>query len=312
MKKSGSSIVIFVVLAQLLWLGAHFLLSKNELDRAPRISVKAVCNGSDIRPMPVRKSYAPDDPFFGKSLWWDAMNEKIHSRPTPGPKVKGAMKLSYTDSLAGFWRKGKDGLWQLVRVEAPDSSEDKAREGEIRLCVRSQSIVHIDETILFEPETHAIGERHVTYNLVGFPRKVCRMLSSINRDSEEAPLVMTLALRNDKSPVAVGVTYKGEDLADVARKLANNPSEEGCSREEPEPSCSSCDAERAGEENAKEAQPTDAPAADCGACNGEASPEPTADSTPAPEPPPAATPAQEPEPASAPAPAPEESPQPQA
>ena len=326
MKKTGSIIIALIVLAQLAWLGGQFYCNMQELAHSPHIFVKADCNWDEINTQPVVRKFDPNDPFFGKSLWWDAeklrekgsdedKKEEIQSRPKPGDDVNGAYEITSSGigtPFAGFWSKGDDGLWRLVRIEAEHSSEDVPREGEMRILMTGETpyrrglVVRYvkssaNMTNMTSPQINLQMASEPSYPLIGYSSQAQRWLRSLRKEENESPLVMELAIRADKKPLVVGVTLKGEPLADVVhREEKNTPKDYDCDH------CSSVDDYPVPEPTPEPAaEPTPEPAA-------EPTPEPAAEPAPAPAAEPAAEPAPEPAAEPTPAPAAEPAPEPAA
>lgn len=56
--------------------------------------------------------------------------------------------------MAGFWTRGKDGLWEICRVESVGSSQDVTQPGEIRTTLHAGTTSHLCRT---ERESPAYG-----------------------------------------------------------------------------------------------------------------------------------------------------------
>ncbi len=67
-------------------------------------------------------------------------------------RVKGMSKVQL--QLAGFWTRGKDGLWDISRVESAGSSQDVTQPGEIRTPLHAGKNLHLCRT---EGESPAYG-----------------------------------------------------------------------------------------------------------------------------------------------------------
>lgn len=148
--KFRTFLLFLIILAQIGWIAYLYVYRSQELATAPSICVRASLEPLHREPLGLypHKYELKDSPLFGKSLWWDAESwvdledgaeppTGLSQRPDPGDAVKGSLKLtppvSYNDSilLSAIWTKGEDGIWNF-RLEAPGSSEDVLREGELR------------------------------------------------------------------------------------------------------------------------------------------------------------------------------------
>lgn len=172
MKKRLSLVMLFaVVAAQLGWLGYSYHARVVELSTSPTLLVECdafdprdIFRG-DYVSFDCRFSYPITDPIFDNLLHW---NEEIRPRgdeessvqawdennyvqlkseqivgipPRPAapgneghslPVTYHSGYLSRLNFLAGYWRKGEDGVARLVRVVQADSEDDKPHEGELR------------------------------------------------------------------------------------------------------------------------------------------------------------------------------------
>ena len=153
-KKITTSLVFLVLLAQLAYLVFALCRANHDLAVAPRIIVhlepcRLTSLSLELNEIPLNKA---DEPRLGRSLWWnsepwitayrkafqnhdDAEPPDCVSRPAPDEKeVQGSIELrpnSGNIELSVIWRRGENGLWNY-RLEAPGSSEDVLREGELR------------------------------------------------------------------------------------------------------------------------------------------------------------------------------------
>ena len=153
-RKIATSLVFLVLLAQLSYLVFALCKANHDLAVAPRIIVHTTAN------LPYSIFSSSDRIYLnranemrlGRSLWWssepwitaykkkhrdhdDAEPPDCVSRPAPDEKeVQGSIELkpdSEDIKLSVIWRRGEDGMWSY-RLEAPGSSEDVLREGELR------------------------------------------------------------------------------------------------------------------------------------------------------------------------------------
>ena len=153
-RKIATSLVFLVLLAQLAYLVFALCKANHDLAVAPRIIVHTTAN------LPYSIFSSSDRIYLnranemrlGRSLWWssepwitaykkkhrdhdDAEPPDCVSRPAPDEKeVQGSIELkpdSEDIKLSVIWRRGEDGMWSY-RLEAPGSSEDVLREGELR------------------------------------------------------------------------------------------------------------------------------------------------------------------------------------
>lgn len=145
-------LIAVLVTFQLLWLGVRYYLADREIRHAPHLIVEAEApRGKTIVPKTAYK--LSQEEYFGKSLWWNEgwLDSKFTSyadpqeggslapRPCPAEGVTGAQELTLESdiNLAVYWHKGEDGL-HVPRFEALGSSEDVAREGELRTVAARQ------------------------------------------------------------------------------------------------------------------------------------------------------------------------------
>lgn len=76
-----------------------------------------------------------DDPFFGKSLWWQQPGS---ARPVPADVTHPLEVTNLPTPVTAFLREGEKGLWSVSRVEATHSSEDVPQPGELRVRAELQ------------------------------------------------------------------------------------------------------------------------------------------------------------------------------
>lgn len=215
MKKIAPIFVVLIVLAQLAWLSVKYDTCARELAEAPRILVRGTPRGAGVSIVHTRTQLGGDDGFFGNSLWWDA--EKWKSRVeaakldlTPREKPsEDALELIPGDrpKLAGFWKPGADGLWQLCRVAAPGSAEDCCRHGELYTPVMFNG--HLAFEFCMSKTTAPAPLRYdcVEYDLESYSAR--RDLEAWAGKHPESPLVLEVAIRGKKRPPLVTQLYVG-------------------------------------------------------------------------------------------------------
>ena len=261
MKKLASLLLVFIILAQLGWLSVRYDTLSHELNTAPHIIIRVDNKEfylSSFWPAKVVRQVTADDAFFGKSLWWDTRwqgwingliyneelsieGEETHItspnelantfplRPQPGEEVTGALEIKPNVGyvFAGFWKKGEDGLWELCRIEAIDSSEDKAREGEQRLYVK----MSMDEENLTVSRQ---GDKLVLKaaweftpcaedkDIIGYSMPERRDNLAVNQwctQHPEAVLAVKVILRTKRPPLCQTLLIDGKPVAELIREI---------------------------------------------------------------------------------------------
>lgn len=162
---------ILFAMGLLIWLGMSLwsTIKRESLrvpEGCPRVWVEAEYSWHGYVGMKTKGGQL-DDALLGRSLWWGAdwvqyvqksvadgkvylfdernqlernsragdQLEPIPLREAPGAEVQGARRLKPREEVpvSLFLRQGEAGLWRICRAEARLSSEDVAREGEIRM-----------------------------------------------------------------------------------------------------------------------------------------------------------------------------------
>ena len=141
-----------ILCAQLGYLLFLYLEPQAELRAAPRALVpaqwvsprKSIYSRTQLR---IRVEHPlQESAFVGKSLWWGVeWADKHNTAPRPPAEgVQGAQEICSHMHVSAFLRQEGAGLWHIDRIEAPGSSEDVPRAGE--LCV--PALVEIKNNIV--------------------------------------------------------------------------------------------------------------------------------------------------------------------
>lgn len=259
-------LVALIILAQLGWLSVRYFLLTDELEAAPRIIVKA--DLARYSTSPRMQQFYDDFSLLGKSIWWDtakwepifaenlrnplsdqddANNRRVQvslaNRPMPGDDVQGAIELLPASErligtrLSALWTQGEDGIWTF-RLEAPGSSEDVLREGELRstalvrpelACSKAGGIYDVHLRIQpFVPEA-------VKSALMSRKNDVVYLLNDddardlqawLNAHTQEVPkslpCTIEIALREEGSrPIAVQTYINGTPIHEAITRMKN-------------------------------------------------------------------------------------------
>lgn len=161
MKKIFSRLIYVVVAAQIIWLAWSYHARSVELASAPRIliatqtydprdltrgyyqaletsiqltipRVSSLCGAS------VNQSALKDQLLKKNSLPSDGYTYELAESPSPTTAHSATAKelpaVSHAEfPLSTFWKKQASGLWEICRIELPDSPEDAVTEGETRV-----------------------------------------------------------------------------------------------------------------------------------------------------------------------------------
>ena len=233
MKKISLILIVFIVLAQLAWLSVQYDTLSFELDNAPRVRVKGSFAWLSVRVTTTRSQLGGDDDFFGRSLWWDSERWEASMRATQTTTEAAISPREKTDEsaleliphayhkLAGFWKRGEDGLWQLCRVEAPGSKEATCRPGEVYTPVSMYStgsikhdsaVIDLDLELGFamSPDTSENNSSRVEYALT----PTLRRWMNAHPQNE---LTLEIALRDKRPPLATQLFIGGKPYAEVIK-----------------------------------------------------------------------------------------------
>lgn len=155
MKKILLLLTFAIVAAQILWLSCSYRARSVELATAPRLRIatrtydpydhfRGYYQATDAKfTLPISQAAA----ICGRSINRDRLEQQLLEGVSFDilidklPPVTGhsptAVELRTEQyevfPLAAYWSKQSSGLWQITRLEIPDSPEDKAGEGEVRL-----------------------------------------------------------------------------------------------------------------------------------------------------------------------------------
>lgn len=231
MKKISLILVVFIVLAQLAWLSVQYDTLSFELDNAPRIRVKGSFAWLSVRVTTTRSQLGGDDDFFGRSLWWDSERWETSMRATQTSTEAAISPREKTDEsalellphayhkLAGFWKRGEDGIWQLCRVEAPGSKEATCRPGEVYTPVSMYSsgsikpdsaVIDLELAFAMSPDTSENNRSRVEYAL----NPTLRRWMNAHPENE---LTLEIALRDKRPPLATQLFIGGKPYAEVIK-----------------------------------------------------------------------------------------------
>lgn len=166
MKKIFSWLIYVVVAAQIIWLACNYHARSEELATAPRIliatrsydprdltrgyyqaldasvslnlsRVSSLC-GASVNQSTLKEKLtnniggAPDD--YTRELM-----ESISPAVPHSATAKELPVTSYEEfPLSTFWKKQASGLWEICRIEQPDSPEDALTNGEVRVPMTAQ------------------------------------------------------------------------------------------------------------------------------------------------------------------------------
>lgn len=162
-KRAADVVILLIIIAQIGWLLGVSIYNEIRISKVPHIIVNVGKTLADTDIDPLRCTYSvkiEDKAVFGRSLWWgeswtersrrgedesgesgetEAEERSIPCDPRPKPEdVTGAAELDreffdapHSCSVSVIWKQGKNGEWNF-RLEAPGSSEDVLREGELR------------------------------------------------------------------------------------------------------------------------------------------------------------------------------------
>lgn len=161
MKKIFSWFIFVAVAAQVIWLAWNYHTRSEELATAPRILISA----QPYDPRDLTRGYyqrldvsvvlnlSRVSSLCGASVNRSTLKEKLLENiggnpedytlepaeslsPAVPPSVtaKELPVMRYEDfPLSTFWKKQASGLWEICRIELPDSPEDAAADGELRV-----------------------------------------------------------------------------------------------------------------------------------------------------------------------------------
>ena len=245
-KKIAISLVFLVLLAQLAYLVFALCRANHDLAVAPRIIVhlepcRLTSLSLELNEIPLNKA---DEPRLGRSLWWNSepwitAYKKAHqnhddteppdcvSRPVPNEKeVQGSIELkpdSGSIGLSVVWRRGENGLWSY-RLEAPGSSEDVLREGELR-----------SPKVQWHPNSRKCTidgyTLHCVYRITENNRNILRTWEA-NHEQESEPLkrngvTIEVALREKAQPTITQIFLNGIPLQEALQMMKTDtfPSE---------------------------------------------------------------------------------------
>ena len=150
-----------------------------------------------------------DSAFVGKSLWWGKeWADKQNTAPRPlAEGVQGAQELRSYMSVAAFLRQEGAGLWHIARIEAPGSSEDAPRAGELR--VTAHIMVDIKNDIV------------CTLNFDTYPQspvwKELALRAWLRDNHEKLSFTAEVAIRRKRGSVITQFYVNGIPLPEVTR-----------------------------------------------------------------------------------------------
>ncbi len=168
-------------------------------------------------------------PLIGRSIWWEKddwqklINKRAESasslqpfegRPAPPPEITKARCFHPGQELpvAVFWREGENGMHTISRIEARGSSEDVAREGELRTrgeLYADSTYGYVDsvrrgEQLIPAPFAHVFIETQYVAGCVLFhpTRRERKLLRRWGHGHSDPDYVMEVLLPPGESPVA--------------------------------------------------------------------------------------------------------------
>ncbi len=262
MKKSNYGMVL-IGAVQIIFLIGMLLHLRSELAEAPIMTVTLTddvsnyyaCTDSLYRslicPNATIRTEHEDPKEIGKSIWWDAskMTETflryeygesrlennnveiaVVGRPQPDASVRGAQRVGLTADypVSVIWTPQKIGEWTW-RVEAPGSSEDVLRDGEVRTkgmlsCCSKRVTDEGKSKVTFDFEVQPFGRSYfypqLSYKLTDTDFEI--MKTWVNRHKEDNPafkVTARVAVREGKSPVIIEVFVNGLPLREALQLM---------------------------------------------------------------------------------------------
>ncbi|MCI7004715.1 MAG: hypothetical protein MR890_04775 [Akkermansia muciniphila] len=135
--------LIFVIVAQVVWLGVQYALRTVELEQSPCFRLRVRDDDPQdlfrgcYQSLTFRELIPIESPKLGKSLYiGPEIAASYRNLPRTEALTDDAAPLEEYGAptpIAVFYTKGADDCWEVARIEARGSKEDSAAPGEVRI-----------------------------------------------------------------------------------------------------------------------------------------------------------------------------------